>query len=254
MFTSMQLDRVLYFSLHEPLLRLGASSPMAHAFSCDAQAINEPTLLRHSIEHIFRIRMFRRLDAAASLELQCSYPQVADMWGQYARSESVHDRYFLRDVCAAGLDPENLETLQQFPATSRLGIFIGEAMRLYGALPVVLYSFWAEHGSMAGTPRIVARNKAVFGDKAIKGVTAHLALDDNQGHPALITEILKVIISNEKDLFLASTLLEQITDMIGDYFSELGNWSKQLEAEELLAQLASNRRKREIEAITAVSP
>lgn len=171
--------------------------------------------------------MFRPLDAAASRVLSREHRDVAEQWARYARSEAVHDRYFLRDLAVAGVPRSDVEGMQAFSATSRLGEFVKHAMRPYGAVPVVLYSFLAEHCSEAGSLRVAARNEAVFGKNAVRGATAHRALDAGQNHPALISDVLTALIRDESDLGVAIGLLEGLADLLGEYFAELDAWSAQ---------------------------
>ena len=225
MFSGEQLTGLLCAALREPLLRLADSSPTAAAFGSDVAAIPAHTLARHSVEHVFRIRMFRQLDGAASQMLADRQPGVASKWAGYARSEAIHDRYFLKDLASLGLGRDWVEGIPAFDSTARLADFVGRAMLPYGALPVVLYSFWAEQNSEVGTPAVISRGQAVFGSDSTRGAAAHRALDIGQSHPALISEVLAALILNDADLVLAVGLLDAITGLLQEYFTELDAWS-----------------------------
>lgn len=232
MYSAAQLTDLLCAGLHSPLLRLASSSPMAVAFARDAASIPAHALIRHAAEHVFRIRVFRPLDTAATRVLERKNGAVAEQWARYARSEAVHDRYFLRDLGAAGFTPHAIENMHAFSSTARLGDFVGRAMRSYGALPVVLYSFWAEMNSEVGSPRIAARTEEVFGKGSSRGALAHRALDEGQNHPALISHVLTALIRDDDEVFLAIGLLDGITSLLGEYFAELGTWSGRVPAVE----------------------
>src|SRR5262249_39695583 len=100
---------ILYEALKTGLARMARANGTARGFARDAARLSEHVLIRHLIEHVFRIRLFRPLDAHAARLLSDMAPDVAAVWGQYARSEAVHDRYFLRDLEAIGLDREAVE-------------------------------------------------------------------------------------------------------------------------------------------------
>ncbi|MES2940564.1 MAG: hypothetical protein V4864_23000 [Pseudomonadota bacterium] len=214
-------------ALREPLVRLARSSALARAFASRPRDIPAQALLRHAAEHVHRIRMFRPLDSKASA-LLCDVPgDAAQLWSRYARSEAVHDRYYLRDLRAAGVTLGAGDAAFDTPldATRRLGAFMADALRAYGPLPVVLYSFWAEENSEQGSPRIAARMRAVFGEDAAKGAAGHRQLDAAQGHAGLVSEVLDALIAGDSQLALAAGLLEAITGLIGDYFGALTAWS-----------------------------
>src|SRR5262245_47368975 len=90
--------------LSQGVERLARSSSTAQQFAHDPSGIPPHVLLRHTAEHVFRIRMFRDLDVLAHRFLRESRHPCADLWAGYARSESLHDRYFMRDLNAIARD------------------------------------------------------------------------------------------------------------------------------------------------------
>lgn len=220
-----QVAALLLDSLRLPLRRLSRSSGTACAFALQPERIPSHVLLRHLAEHVMRIRMFRPLDAKATQLLLKQGSGVADLWRRYARSEAVHDRYFLRDLAAVGISHRSIESVAPFEATLRLGRFVGHAMQEYGPLPVVLYSFWAEENSSVGSAGVHARTQALFGPGAARGALSHRALDDSQDHPALIARTLAALVQDADGLLVATQLLEELTLLLQAYFSELDEWS-----------------------------
>jgi hypothetical protein len=203
------------------------SNETTRAFACDASQLQEHVLLRHLIEHVNRIRSFRALDARAMQLLTGRHPAAAAIWGQYARSEAVHDRYFLRDLGAIGVDRSIVDATPPFPSTAALIRFIGGAMRWWGPLPVILYSFWAEENSDAGTSAIVERIRGAFGPQAVRGASAHRRLDETLDHTGVVSEVLVATIRTVDDLQSAAELISAITELIGDYFADLDRWRRQ---------------------------
>jgi hypothetical protein len=220
------IRRALCRVLSNGLANLVSTSSTASAFAWSPSALPPRVLIRHAIEHVFRIRMFRQLDARATRSLSEINPRIGDGWAVYARSEAVHDRYFLRDLRAMGLSREAVETMSPFEATLRLGRFIDACARARGPLPVVLYSFWAEQSSEAGSLPIIARNKEIFGLEGVRGASAHRNLDRNLDHVGVISDILAVIIRDTEDLIEAAGLLDTISHLIGEYFAELEAWNR----------------------------
>lgn len=220
-----QLAALLLDSLRLPLRRLSRSSSTACAFALQPERIPSHVLLRHLAEHVMRIRMFRSLDARATQLLLEGDSGAVDLWRRYARSEAVHDRYFLRDLAAVGISHQSIESLAPFEATLRLGRFVDNAMKEYGPLPVVLYSFWAEENSSVGSAGVHARTQALFGPVAARGALSHRALDDSQDHPALIARTLSALVRDADGLLVATQLLEELTLLLQEYFSQLDEWS-----------------------------
>lgn len=214
--------------LGRSLLDVAAVGSVADAFFHDSERISSQVVLRHTCEHIFRIRMFRPLDSDASRLLTAAHSDVAELWVSYARSEAVHDRYFVRDLRAHGIEFAELARLEPFPSTLALGRYIREAMRSFGALPVVLYSFWAEMNSEYGTSPVVRRTAELFGDETTKGALAHRHLDVGQDHSMLICEVLAVLLRSKEQIAVAADVLEGISQLIGEYFLDLECWEASL--------------------------
>lgn len=207
--------------------RVMKSNETAKAFACDPSRLPERVLVRHWIEHVLRIRAFRPLDAHAMQLLTKRHPGAAAVWGRYARSEGVHDRYFLRDLGAIGLERSKVDATPPLPSTAALIRFVGGAMRGWGPLPVVLYSFWAEENSDTGSAAIVERARIAFGPEAIRGASAHRRLDETLDHTGVISDVLAAIIRTVDDLHPAAELLTAITELIGGYFADLDAWRRQ---------------------------
>jgi hypothetical protein len=226
MISQIVVRQTLRAVLSDGARRLVDSSPTAAAFARDPAALEGGILIRHMIEHVHRIRMFRSIDALAERQLRTANAAMADAWARYGRSESVHDRYFLRDLAAAGVDRETVDGMPQFPATVRLGRFAELAAREHGPVAVVLYSFWAEENSDVGSNAVILRTRELFGDAAVRGAMAHRKLDEAQDHGGVISAILADVIQDTDDLLAAARLLGNITGLIGEYFAELHTWSR----------------------------
>jgi len=208
------------------IVRIERSSPTGKAFARDASKIPSGVLVRHALEHVFRIRMFRPLDMLAAVRLQETDDQTATIWARYARSEAVHDRYFLRDLKAMGVDRSKVEVHRPFGATLRLGKFLESAALEFGSVPIVLYSFWAEENSDVGSAPIIDAARERFGTESARGASSHRALDENLDHAEVISRVLAAIIRDDQELLLAARLLDIITEFVLDYFCELDAWHR----------------------------
>ncbi|MDJ0629990.1 MAG: hypothetical protein QNJ44_17155 [Rhodobacter sp.] len=221
---SIWIDQVLLSSLKPQIDAVVKSSETSRRFAHNLQALDDNVLARHLVEHVFRIRMFRPLDMHATKWLSMHAPDAEKAWAAYARSEAVHDRYFLRDLAAMGLGRDKVDSLRPFAATAALGAFISEAMDHYGALPVVLYSYWTEQNSDVGSADVIALTRDRFGEAAVRGAQAHRALDEREDHADEVTGILTHLIADQEDLALAVQLLRGISFWLSAYFAELEEW------------------------------
>src|SRR5688500_16140950 len=149
--------------LSNGLRRIAETSQTAHAFAQAPSRVTRLVLARHLAEHALRIRAFRPLDALALEQVSEADSSAADLWGRYARSEAVHDRYFLRDLAAMGVDRARVAASPPFPSTLELVDFVHRAARRYGPVAVVLYSFFAEENSDVGSAAIIRRAGRLFG-------------------------------------------------------------------------------------------
>lgn len=203
------------------------SSKTAREFGCDASQLSRQVLIRHLIEHVHRIRSFRPLDAIATQILLESHPAMAAVWAGYARSEAVHDRYFLRDLAVIGLNRTIIDATTSFPSTKALIKFVNAATREFGPLPIILYSFWAEENSDVGSTQILDRLQDAFGAQAVRGASAHRRLDETLDHAGVISDVLAAIIRTSEELRVAAGLLDDITYFIGAYFADLDDWHRE---------------------------
>lgn len=226
MLSTTELDAYLSDHLSQQVQSIRQASAVADAFAVHPEQLTDAVLARHLVEHVFRIRLFRPLDAAATRLIEASLPEVAADWSRYARSEAVHDRYFMRDLEGIGATREQVETMTPLPATLALVGFIEAAMEEYGPLPVVLYSFWTEKNSDEGSEAIIARVRSIFGERAVRGASAHRALDETLDHAGVVTALLARLIDSEAKLLAAAGLLEGISQLIADYFVELQAYAK----------------------------
>jgi len=226
MFSPEQIRSSLSAVLRQRLPFIASSSPTAGAFARHSSAIPEQILVRHAVEHVFRIRLFRPIDVLATQLLLDLDPAIGKLWAGYARSEAVHDRYFLRDLSAMGVDKNTVREIPAFESTLQLVKFLEMASHNEGALPIVLYSFWTELNSEIGSLPIIRCNERVFGVAAARGASAHRNLDHNLDHLGMICRILCAVIRNDEDLLKAARLLAVITGFIGEYFAELDSWSR----------------------------
>jgi len=208
------------------VVRIEQSSPTAKAFARNASQIPSAVLVRHALEHVFRIRMFRPLDMVAARYLEETDGQTAKIWARYSRSEAVHDRYFLRDLKGMGLERSEVELHRPFGATVRLGKFLESAAAEFGPTPIVLYSFWAEENSDVGSAPIIDATRQRFGAESARGASSHRALVENLDHVEVISQVLAAMIRSDQELLLATRFLEIITEYLLDYFAELDTWHR----------------------------
>ncbi|MDB4308224.1 hypothetical protein N9985_02985 [Gammaproteobacteria bacterium] len=196
------------------------------SFLDPATAIPRNMLIRHYIEHVMRIRLFRPLDAEVTCLLNQDHQDAADLWGRYARSEAVHDRYFLRDLEQMGISRAQVDTVEPFTSTRKLVNFLLQGLHSFGPSPVILYSYWAEYNSEVGSGPMMDRVADEFGEQAVCGAKGHRALDQKQDHLALVAEVLHSLIREQKDLVLATNLLAVISRMLDEYFLQLLAWGQ----------------------------
>lgn len=205
--------------------RIEGASSIAASFAREPTRIPQRVFVRHTIEHVHRIRLFRSIDLLAFRLLKTINYRAGLVWGSYARSEAVHDRYFLSDLKSIGLHRCDVMAVPPFASTSHLKMFIEQSSRVFGPLPVVLYSFWVEENSEIGSARIIECMRDTFGFCATRGASAHRKLDMNLKHSEVVSQVLASIIQGDDDLLLAAHLLDSITDFICEYFVELNTWN-----------------------------
>ncbi|MGP9819922.1 iron-containing redox enzyme family protein [Salinarimonas sp. NSM] len=216
-----QVDGILSGRMAAQMLAVRSSSTTADAFATDPRRLSAWVLARHSAEHVIRIRQFRQLDSEATRMIAQADPRAAEIWAGYARSEAVHDRYYLRDLEGMGIGREAVDALEPLAATRALVAYVRGAMALHGPLPVVLYSFWAEKCSDLGSTPVIETVRARFGDAAVRGASKHRALDENLDHAEVVAEVLATLVGDTRRLFAADAILAGISRLVADYFAEL---------------------------------
>lgn len=198
-----------------------ATVPYARHLTDRSQPLHEAYYLRHRVETVRRIRETSRTDALALASLVREDYEASRPWARYLAEELSHDQLYLADLARHGVDAEAALGTPPFDATRRLIAFLENGVTAYGALPVVSYSVFVEWSSARYSTQVVEHAEEKFGHSHVRGSKAHTGIDDREDHYGMMLDIVARLVTTPEREALFVTLLQQIGELLRDYFTEL---------------------------------
>lgn len=216
------LGRDLDAFFQDQVVRFAETVPYASHLTGASEPLNETYYIRHRIETIKRIWLTSRLDALALAQMVEEDYECARPWARYACEELDHDRLFLADLAAHGVDEDRVRKEPLFPATVEMVNMMERGIETDGSLPVVSYSLIVEWNSLRYSRLAVDRAARRFSERHVHGARSHLGIDYDEDHYDMILFIVHRLITKGK--YSESGLLDYLTEVsqyLQRYFKEL---------------------------------
>jgi hypothetical protein len=176
---------------------------------------------RHMIEAVLRIRMCNEADAYALYKASSGDYRLAAKLARYLAEEIGHEGMFVRDLERFGVSLADINATQVFPATLKVMGYIRLETDVRGPAPAVLWDWYLEWYSDRYIPAITEAASREFGAVTTKGATAHLGVDDAQGHDDLMFETTARAVELYGSVDSAYADLEMYFDLGGEYYEQL---------------------------------
>jgi len=197
----------------------GATVPYANHL--ESKELNLAWYRRHTIEHVWRIRLSRAAHTRALHEIAKISPEAAQLYGQYQAEEMNHDLLFLQDCKAIGVTEEELLNTEPFRATRLLVGFFYFVCEHEHPMGVVASSYLVEYTTAKLTPRHIRGLRESLGEEKIKGQLAHINTDLGDDHAGEMWRILRYLLRSEADVEKVLRYFDDITEIAAMYFREL---------------------------------
>lgn len=192
-----------------------------YANHLESKNINSAWYRRHTIEHVWRIRLSRSAHCKALHAITKISPEAAQLYAHYQAEEMNHDTLFMQDCKALGVTQEELLKTEPFLATRLLQGFFYFVCEHESPIGVVASSYLVEYTTAKLTPRQINSLKESVGEDMIKGQLAHINTDVGEDHAGEMWRILRYLIKSEADVEKVLRYFDDIQSILAMYFSEL---------------------------------
>lgn len=196
--------------------------PYANHLTTQGEPLNTTYYIRHRIETILRIKLSSKPDALALAKMIDEDYDLARKWGKYAIQEMNHDKMFINDLKAHGLNEDDILATPAFESTLKLMNYLEHSIAENGALPAVLYSLFVEWNSDRYSHLAVAKAGKRFSATHVKGAKAHIDFDEKHNHYIQILEIAYLLVGSDAKKL---DILNDIANYFRQYFLELYNFA-----------------------------
>ncbi|MDC0681706.1 iron-containing redox enzyme family protein [Sorangium atrum] len=185
------------------------------------EALDEAYYIRHRVETVRRIRMTSRTDALALAAMIGEDYDAARAWARYTAQELNHDLLYLQDLRRHGFTGEQVIATPPLPATVALLDYLERGIARVGSLAAVAYSLFVEWNSAQYSAKVVAKAEAQFSPSHVKGSKAHLTIDEDQDHYAMMLDVAWRLTARQGDERPLFGLIHDIAGLLSEYFREL---------------------------------
>ncbi|QTL36858.1 MULTISPECIES: iron-containing redox enzyme family protein [Pseudoalteromonas] len=192
-----------------------------YASHLESKDINSAWYRRHTIEHVWRIRLSRSAHCKALHAITKVSPEAAQLYAEYQAEEMNHDTLFMQDCEAIGVTQEELLNTEPFLATRLLQGFFYFVSEHEDPIGVVASSYLVEYTTAKLTPKQMESMKASLGEENVQGQLAHINTDLGEDHAGEMWRILRYLIRSEADVEKVLRYFDDIQTILAMYFREL---------------------------------
>jgi biotin carboxylase len=197
------------------------AATVPYANHLESKELNIAWYRRHTIEHVWRIRLSRAAHTRALHEIAKISPEAAQLYGQYQAEEMNHDLLFLQDCKAIGVTDEELLNTEPFRATRLLQGFFYFVCEHEHPMGVVASSYLIEYTTAKLTPRHIRGLRESLGEEKIRGQLAHINTDLGDDHAGEMWRILRYLLNSEADVEKVLRYFDDVKEISAMYFREL---------------------------------
>jgi len=192
-----------------------------YAKHLEEDKLNPEWYERHTIEHVWRIRLMRTSQVHALHAIAKLSPEAAQLYARYQDEEMLHDTLFAQDLEKMGVSKSKiLATEPLFPTRLLIGFmyFIAQHENPIGA---ICYSYLVEYTTIKLTGRQLNAMKVSLGEENIEGQLMHMNTDLVEDHSGDMWRLLNSLIFKEDDERIIFQYLGEFQELLGMYFKML---------------------------------
>lgn len=192
-----------------------------YANHLEEDKVNSAWYRRHTIEHVWRIRLSRSAHCKGLHAITKVSPEAAQLYAEYQAEEMNHDTLFFQDCEAIGVTKEELLNTEPLLATRLLQGFFYFISEHEDPIGIVASSYLIEYTTAKLTPKQISSMKESIGEDSIKGQLAHINTDLGEDHAGEMWRILRYLIRSEADVEKIIRYFDDIQTILAMYFREL---------------------------------
>jgi pyrroloquinoline quinone (PQQ) biosynthesis protein C len=197
------------------------AATVPYANHLESKRLDSAWYRRHTIEHVWRIRLSRAAHCKALHAITKISPEAAQLYAEYQAEEMNHDTLFMQDCKALGVTQAELLATEPFLATRLLQGFFYFVCEHESPIGVVASSYLVEYTTAKLTPRQIKSLKSSLGEDKIRGQLAHVNTDLGDDHAGEMWRILRYLIRSEEDVEKVLRYFDDIQTILALYFREL---------------------------------
>lgn len=197
------------------------AATVPYANHLESKRLDSAWYRRHTIEHVWRIRLSRSAHCKALHAITKISPEAAQLYAEYQAEEMNHDTLFMQDCKALGVTQAELLATEPFLATRLLQGFFYFVCEHESPIGVVASSYLVEYTTAKLTPRQIKSLKSSLGEDKIRGQLAHVNTDLGDDHAGEMWRILRYLIRSEEDVEKVLRYFDDIQTILALYFREL---------------------------------
>jgi len=191
-----------------------------------AQHLNQKTLNdgwyeRHTVEHVWRIRLMRSAQVRALHGISKISPEAAQLYARYQDEEMLHDTLFAQDLEAIGVPRAKVFETEPFFATRLLAGFMYFISEHESPIGAICYSYLVEYTTSKLTGKQLEAMKNSVGEDKIAGQMSHLNTDMVEDHTGDMWRLLNSLIFTQEDEELVFKYLDEFQELLAMYFKQL---------------------------------
>lgn len=202
--------------------RLFSRVPGARRLADPRIPLEDAYYIRHRVETVKRIWLTSQTDALALAAMVDEDYEAARWWSKYIYQELNHDLLYLADLQKHGYTLAQVAVIPAYASTRAMVAYIRSQIKEIGAMAAVAYSVWVEWNSDKTSGIVVERAKEKYSSAHVKGSHAHVHIDINEDHYAIMIDVMhKLIQRRGGDALPFFNMLYRLTDFVASYFDEL---------------------------------
>lgn len=183
--------------------------------------INLAYYKRHTIEHVWRIRMSRTGQCRALHAIAKKSPEAAQLYARYQDEEMLHDSLYEQDLISMGITKEEILKTEPFLSTRLLESFFYFIAEHENPIGVICFGYLVEYTTKHTTPKQLSAMKSSLGEEHIQGQIAHLNTDLVEDHSGEMWKIMNNLIFSQEDIDCIFKYFDEHQYLLSLYFKEL---------------------------------
>lgn len=196
-------------------------SSVPYANHLEEKKVNSEWYKRHTIEHVWRIRLSRTVQCRALYAMAKHSPEAAQLYAKYQEEEMLHDTLYSQDLNSMGVSNEEIWATEPLLSTRLLEGFLYFIAEHEDPIGVVCYGYLVEYTTKVITPTQLEAMKKSLGENKIEGQLAHMNTDLVEDHAGEMWKIMNSLIFDKGAEQRIYKYFDEVQKLLAMYFQEL---------------------------------